>query len=355
MAVSQRSLAEELNLSQVTVCRVLRGMPGVGEDVRRRVLSAARKSGYPVAARFRKNRAALQHVVCSIIPVQPGRDASDFHVRLFSGIEQGVREAGAELVNLSDPPANWAQTEAQLREWPRIVARRQVDGVIHQFGGDETQKPNYTCPVPHVSIFCPVDENSDTVTVDNIGGARAVGAHLGALGHRRVAYIGPTTPLADDRLHGLRMGLKAQSGAIPDELVVQAAHAGTLRDAADLLQRLLPPDVRDPAALRARFTAIAVYNDWMAIGVITELTRLGLRVPADISVTGFDNVPQYGYSGPALTTAAMPLEALGLEAARLLYSRIDQRSGPRRTVVLDAALVKGETAGLRAAARLEEQ
>lgn len=344
MAISQHELAAKLGISQVTVCRALRGDACVKSELRQSVIAAAHRHGYPVAARFRKNRTALQHVVCSIVDVEPNNGPVDFHVRVLSGIQQGVREAGAELVNLSDAPASWAQTEAQLREWPRIVARRQVDGVVHLFGGDETQRPHYACPVPHVSIFCPVDDHSDAVTMDNTGGAHAIGAHLGVLGHRRVAFIGPATPLADDRLHGLRMGLKAHGSAIPDELVSQKAHIGTPGQAAQLLQDLLPPNVRDLAAIRARFTAIAVYNDVMAAGVINELTRRGLRVPEDISVTGFDNVRPPDYEGPNLTTAEVPLEALGLEAARLLYSRIDHPSGLRRTVTLDVTLVKGESA-----------
>jgi LacI family transcriptional regulator len=345
MPNTQRALAKELDISQMTISRALRGEPGVSADVRRRVVSAAHKHGYPVAARFRKNRLSLQHVVCSIIPVNTGTGALDFHARLFSGIKQGVRDAGAELMNYSEVPRSWENGGAGQAEWPRVVARHQVDGVVHLFGGDELHRPHYACPVPHVSIFCPVDDTSDTATVDNLGGGRAIGAHLGALGHRRVAFIGPTTPLAQDRLYGLRMGLNAHGGAIPDELVSLQEHAGGPGNIAQLLQPLLPPDVTDPAAIRARFTAVAVYNDMMAAGVVDELTRRGLRVPEDISVTGFDNVRPAGYDGPALTTAEMPLESLGLEAARLLYWRMDCPTAPRRTLTLDANLVKGETAG----------
>ena len=83
----------------------------------------------------------------------------------------------------------------------------------------------------------------------------------------------------------------------------------------------------------------------MAAGVVAELTRRGLRVPEDISVTGFDNVRPAGYDGPALTTAEIPFEDLGLEAARLLYWRMDFPLAKRRMLVLDAKFVEGGTAG----------
>jgi LacI family transcriptional regulator len=346
MAISQQNLADQLEISQVTVCRALRGDRCVKPALRQRVISAAQRHGYPVAARFRKNRVALQHVVCSIVQVEPHRGSFDvFNMRLLSGIGQGVSEAGAELTNHNEVPWNWQDGAVGLAEWPRVVARRQVDGVVHLFGGDESLRPHYACPVPHVSIFCPVDDTSDVATVDNIGGARAIGDHLGALGHRRVAFIGPITPLAQERLYGLRMGLHEHGGAIPDERVARQLHASDAENGASLLRALLPTDSTDPAAVRARFTAVAVYNDLMATGVVAELTRRGLRVPQDISVTGFDNVPIDGYDGPPLTTVEMPIEALGLEAARLLYWRIDFPKAPRRTLTLDMKFVKGGSTG----------
>jgi len=345
MAMSQRDLAEKLELSQMTVCRALRGDECVKPDVRKRVLTAAQRHGYPLAARFRRNSAALQHVVCSIVEIHPERGGGDFNARLLAGIRHGIREANAQLMNFDTPPSQWMRAPDRSTEWPLVVMRRQVDGVVHLFGGDLDHLPRYSCPVPHVSIFHPIDEHSDVATVDNIGGGRALGDHLGRLGHRRVAFIGPTTPLADDRLLGLRAGLQAHGGAIPNELVATEKHASNPEDTARLLGALLPPDVRDPAAVRARFTAVAVYNDYMAVGAIAELNRRGLRVPEDISVTGFDACVPPGYQGPALTTAAIPLEELGAEAARLLYWRMDCPTALCRTLMLETKLVKGESVG----------
>ena len=339
MPVSQRELAQTLGISQMTISRALRGDPGVSSRVRKRILQSAQEMGYPVAARFRRESAGLEHVVCSII--NTGTDSSEgFHARLLKGIQLGVRETGAELINYETPDA-WEE-ESEVG-WPRVVSRRQVDGVIHQFGGDPRHRPCYSCPVPHISIFYPIDDASDVATVDNLGGARAIGDHLGALGHRRVAFVGPVTPLAEERLYGLQAGLKTHGSSIPDELIAQELPGSTDESASRLLQKILPSNSVKPSAVRARFTAIAVYNDHLAAIVIDQLNRKGLRVPEDISVTGFDAVRPLGYQGPPLTTSALPLESLGTEAARLLYWRLDFPSAPRRTLVLDTTFVTGTT------------
>ncbi|MDP6116776.1 MAG: LacI family DNA-binding transcriptional regulator, partial [Planctomycetota bacterium] len=340
MPVSQRELAQTLGISQMTVSRALRGDPGVSSRVRKRILQSAQEMGYPVAARFRRESAGLEHVVCSII--NTGTDSSEgFHARLLKGIQLGVRETGAELINYDETPNAWEE-ESDVG-WPRVVSRRQVDGVIHLFGGHPDHRPGYSCPVPHISIFYPVDEASDVATVDNFSGARELGDHLGALGHRRVAFVGPVTPLAEERLIGLQTGLKTHGSSIPDELIAQELPGSNVESASRLLQKILPLNSVKPSTVHARFTAIAVYNDHLAAIVIDQLNRKGLRVPEDISVTGFDAVRPLDYQGPPLTTSALPLESLGTEAARLLYWRLDFPSAPRRTLVLDTTFVAGDT------------
>ena len=342
MGLSQRSLAAALGVSQMTVSRALRGDPGVSIRLRKRILQAAQEQGYPVAARFRRENSGLEHVVCSIVGV--GTDDQDgFNARVLSGIQQGVRETGAELINYSEAPTSWEE-ETEVG-WPRVISRRQVDGVVHLFGGHLCHRPRYPCPVPHVSVFYPIDEASDVATVDNLGGGRALGEHLGSRGHRRVAFLGPMTPLAEERLLGLQAGLKPHGGGVPDKLVAREEHAFSAEAVTRLLDRLVPRRGAKPAKVRERLTAIATYNDYFATMVIDQLVKRGLRVPDDISVTGFDAVPPTSYQGPPLTTAAIPLEALGLEAARLLYWRLDFPSAPRRTLVLDTELVPGKTVG----------
>ena len=100
-----------------------------------------------------------------------------------------------------------------------------------------------------------------------------------------------------------------------------------------------------PDAIRRRFTAIACYNDWFAVHAIKYLNARGLRVPEDISVTGFDGVTPLWYDGPKLTTCAVPLEEIGAEAARFLDWRIEHPNAIRRTLMVETELAEGGSVG----------
>jgi DNA-binding LacI/PurR family transcriptional regulator len=182
--------------------------------------------------------------------------------------------------------------------------------------------------------------HADVVAVDNFGGGLQLGEHLAAMGHRRVAFVGPETRMARERLAGLRTGLEpAGAGCSPDVAHLKCRHGG---HETDLLDNLLAGETR-PAVFRQRFTAIACYNDWFAVHAIGRLRQLGLRVPEDMSVTGFDDVIPSWYDGPKPTTCAVRIEELGAEAARLIYWRIEHPTAPRRTLTLEAELVEGES------------
>jgi LacI family transcriptional regulator len=155
-----------------------------------------------------------------------------------------------------------------------------------------------------------------------------------------VAFIGPDTLVARERLTGLRTGLELTGGvSTPDLVNLKRGRGGQGPEAVD---ELLAGETR-PKVLRRRFTAIMAYNDWFAIHAIQRLRELGLRVPKDVSVVGFDNAAPVWYDGPKLTTCAVPLEELGAEAARLLYWRIEYPNAIGRKLILEVALVKGGT------------
>lgn len=332
MVGSQKELAKELGISQMTVSRVLRGENGVGDSLRETILRRARALGFRVPEFRQRTPGDRAHVVCSMVPVRASaQDHADFHTRLLDGLQVGGRECGSDVMNHGDLSVYW----------PHIVTRRQVDGVIHVYGGVPRDRPVEPCPVPHVSLFNQIDESSDLVTVNNMDGARAIGEYLGSRGHRRVAFVGPTTTLSRDRLTGLKLGLQAAGGVIaPADISMEegASSASVVRQVDDLI-----PAGTTPAALRARFTALAFYNDDMAGRGILHLRSRGFRVPEDISVTGFDGAAPSVFQDIHLTTAAIPLEDLGAEAVRLLYWRLDYPKAPVRRLVLSTRFVEGET------------
>jgi len=331
MSVSQRKLAERIGVSVMTVSRALRGERGIGGKTRQRILVAAQKAGLalPPSRKLAADNKLL-HAVCVMAAGSPRlQDEAPFFARLNDGLRRGARECASEVMSCPETVA----------DWPVVVSRGQVDGVALVWGDEHVPRPSAPCPVPQVYVFHG-PSHADVVAVDSFGGGLQLGEHLAAMGHRRVAFVGPETRMARERLAGLRTGLEpAGAGCSPDVAHLKCRHGG---HETDLLDNLLAGETR-PAVFRQRFTAIACYNDWFAMHAMRRLRELGVRVPDDVSVTGFDNVMPAGYAGPKLTTCAVPVEEIGAEAVRLLYWRLEHPGAVRRTLVLQTTWVEGAT------------
>jgi DNA-binding LacI/PurR family transcriptional regulator len=342
MAVSQSSIAKELGLARMTVSRALRGENGIAEETRQRIFAAAREAGLSLPpSRKLAGNSALHHVICAL---GLGGEETVHPIRMMNGMRRGAKECASELLR-----CDWVDIEIGVTEWPAPVTRHQADGVL-LVGSDERRPTCQTpCPIPQVYMFQgPPD--ADRVAVDDFGGGLLLGAHLAAMGHRHIAFIGPDTRMAHARLAGIRTGLENACRArahlfdrapLTPVVIMLVARGG---QEPEFMELLLAGET-NPAAIRRRFTAIACYNDWFAVHAIQHLNARGLRVPQDLSITGFDNVTPRWYDGPKLTTCAIPLEEIGAEAARFLYWRIEHPNAIRRTLMLEGELVEGETTG----------
>jgi DNA-binding LacI/PurR family transcriptional regulator len=342
MRVSIRRLAQLAEVSPSTASRVMRGHGDVGAETQRKVLALARKHNMPLPAMPAQETPNLLKSLCSMVNIHHDEPQSDqgFNHRLLAGVTHGAADCSAELLNIGQPPNN--PTHAWMTEWPLVVNRRQVDGAILVMGDELVPHPPFPAPVPTVFIFAGPPQ-ADVVTVTNFDSGRLLGAHLAELGHRRVAYLGSRTNMSLERLAGLRTALELRGGTVPSKWTDMHRGAGgrdMVRARLDTLGMTQQAGDSGPDG----FTALACYNDYMAAAAILHLRQHGVRVPEDVSVVGFDNVRQAWYDGPALTTAAMPLEEIGAEAARLLYWRLAHPDAPPRRLVLNASLVAGASA-----------
>jgi LacI family transcriptional regulator len=177
----------------------------------------------------------------------------------------------------------------------------------------------------------------DQVLVDNHQGGYQAGEFLIGLGHRRFACaVGPSdlTPSAG-RFAGFGRALTDAGLSMAREALVRGNghHDGGAAAVRELLQR------------GVTFTALFAFNDAMAVGAIGELQRVGRRVPDDVSVVGFDDIPQAAATYPAVTTVAQPIAEMGQLGVRLLLERIAQPEAPPRRVVLPTRLVVRESTG----------
>jgi DNA-binding LacI/PurR family transcriptional regulator len=148
---------------------------------------------------------------------------------------------------------------------------------------------------------------------DDVDGSRQITRHLINLGHRKIAYLGNSNSgrTTLDRLSGFRAEMQTAGLNLPSSYIYNVA-GGDLNHGLEGITYFLN--------LEDRPTAIVCFNDLIATGVIQGLQKTGLTVPADISVTGFDNIPFSGFTNPTLTTFDQPKQSIGAEAAQLLLN-----------------------------------
>ena len=171
----------------------------------------------------------------------------------------------------------------------------------------------------------------DTITIENHEGARAMTRHLVARGHRRIAMIaGPERNHdAAERLRGYRTTLTENRIELDESLVVQG-------DFSELSGHLA---VTQLLALESRPTAIFAANDSMAIGALSALRENDLRVPHDMAVAGFDDIPLARYMNPPLSTVHVDISQLGARAAALLLLSLQKNGRPHQHLQLSTTLV----------------
>lgn len=309
-----KDVAERAGVAVSTVSYVLNDSGPVAADRRVRVLEAIRALGYlpNESARNLKRRS-----VATIGLVVP-----DLVNQYFAMIAEGVEQAASEkdvLVVFCTPEASGAK-----ESWnSRLLRSQRLDGLIY-LSGAETRMAALV-ELTRVGPVVLVDEklpgfDLPCVVSENRRGAREIAAHVTSLGHERLAILSGPDELwtADQRLSGYREAIAA-AGLDPDTVPVLPGDyqmSSGERLAAEVLDR--PPTERP--------TAVICANDMMAIGVLTYCRRAGLRVPEDVSVVGFDDLPFACLLTPGLTTVRQPARDMGAQATKLLLSMVDGAS-----------------------------
>jgi DNA-binding LacI/PurR family transcriptional regulator len=331
--VTMGDIARESGVSQSTVSRVLNAAPSTiqySEDTRQKVFRAARRLGYrpnPLARGLRGSSTMLLGVIV--------RQITD---PFFAwAIEAVTTAAAARGYNVVLGHAHGRADEAiALRS---VLETRHVDAIL--LLGDMRDQPRLLedlrgSSVPVVAIWQGnAPHGLPTVSVDNCRGVEAVLDHLLALGHRRIAFVSGR-PLGDiqERQAAYEARLRAEGLELPAGFIQQVPNlpAGG--------ERALGALVRLPV----RPTAIVCSTDQLAIGVLHGAATRGLRVPCDLSVTGFDDLPLATFLVPSLTTVRMPVRAMAEKAVQMAIDRVGE-SGPAVTEALQPELVVRQSTG----------
>ncbi|MFP7832532.1 LacI family DNA-binding transcriptional regulator [Marisediminicola sp. LYQ134] len=300
-----RQIAADAGVSVPTVSKVLNGRADVAESTRRRVTSAIRARGYasPQQRRRAATAPALVDLVTDLL-------TSAYSVEVMRGIVDVAASEGVEVVisTLSSRQAPstdgavWAQRLSAAGRRGLILVASEVDATQL----DELRAHGIS--VVLIDPFSTPQDDVVTLGSTNWAGGRAAVDHLISLGHRRIGYLGG--PLGADcasaRLHGYHAAL-ADAGITADPAVIRH---GPFESATGTEGLAALCDTGDLP------TAIFAASDSIAIGVMTEAHRRGIRVPDDLSVVGFDGTPLVDQTVPRLTSVAQPLFEIGATALR---------------------------------------
>lgn len=332
-----RDVAARAGVSVATVSKVLNGRYGVSATTALHVKAVIDEMGYQssiVASSLRSHRTNVVGILVA--------DLEPFSTELLKGASRAVRDTSYELVVYS----------AGGRAADRVGWERRY---LSRLGGTLIDGALLVTPtvvdaqvgIPVVAVD-PHTGNSavPTVTADNLHGARLATEHLLELGHRRIGFIAGRPDLDSARLRqdGYELALTTAGLPIDPALMMMGGFEEELSRAATV-QLLATPDPP---------TAIFAANDLSAIGALAAAAELGLDVPTELSVVGFDNVPEAVMSDPALTTVEQPIQLMGRRAVEMLLSLLAGADVPER-ITLPTRLVQRRSTARPRAPRKGEQ
>jgi LacI family transcriptional regulator len=325
--VTIRDVAERAGVSVATVSKVLNDRHGVAAGTSERVREVIAELGYESSLVARSLRNHRTHVIGILVwAIEP------YSAELLKGAARAIRGTGYEMVVYSAGGEGVGHVGWERRYLTRLSGTL-IDGAVlvtPTVLTSQTESPVVAVD-PHTG-----GEGGPTVACDNHRGARTATEYLLGLGHRRIGFLGrPPRDLesARQREEGYRAALDAAGIPFDPELVAAAGYEeATSRAAAQQLLRL--PD---------RPTAVFAANDLSAISTMDVAVTLGMRVPEDLSVVGFDNVPESAMTRPALTTIEQPLQLMGQRAVEMLLELLAGREPERRHVRLPTRLVERDS------------
>jgi len=328
---TMKDVAQLAGVSTATVSRALMNPEKVSVSTRKRVETAVLEAGYSPNTLARNLRRNESKTIITIVP-----DICDPY---FAEIIRGIEDAAVEndyLVLLGDS----GQQKKRESSFVNLVFTKQADGMLllgtdHPFDVSKSEQKNLP-PMVMACEFAPELE-LPTVHIDNLTSAFEAVNYLAQLGHKRIAQIsGPmSATLCKFRQQGYQQALRR--AGVSMNPAYSTIGDFTFEAGAQAVRQLL--------ALPEQPTAIFCHNDTMAIGAIQEAKKLGLRVPQDLSVVGFDDIQFAQYCDPPLTTISQPRYEIGRQAMLMMLDLLkgnDVQAGSR---LLEASLVvRGSTA-----------
>jgi LacI family transcriptional regulator len=321
------TVADHAGVSIATVSRVDRGHPSVADPTARRVRASMQSVGYRPNGAARALAMQRHGAIGLVFPQMSGP--------YYTGVIVGLEEAAAGL----GQGVYIVGTQGRVRPEQLVTdLSRRVDGLVltGRTVPDELIAELQRQRLPVVLLARTAVGASDVVRTENTRSAQRLTAHLIEHGHKTIAFIGDpdSSPDTAERWDGfLKAHRRARAGA-PKSPELSALRETEGRATAT---RLL--------GSRARPTALFCANDEIAMGAYAAAAELGLKIPADVAVTGWDDIPVARFLNPGLTTVRQPLTEIGAVAARLLAERVNGSRRHASTTVLPTEIIIRSSCG----------
>jgi DNA-binding LacI/PurR family transcriptional regulator len=339
MAARLADIAAQARVSEATVSRVLNAKPGVAESTRQAVLTALDVLGYERPTRLRRKSASL---VGLIVP--------ELTNPIFPAFAQVIETA---LARHGFTPVLCTQTPGGVHEddYTQMLLERGVSGIVFVSGLHADSLASHDryrqltargLPIVLVNGYAD-DVEAPCVSCDDNAASELAVAHLKALGHSRIGLaVGPERFVpAIRKIAGFRQAMASMSRADGVEDLIERS-LFTVEGGQAAAQRLLDKGC----------TAIVCGSDLMALGAVRAARSMGLRVPDDVSVVGYDDSPLIAFTDPPLTTLRQSVQAMGEAAVRALVDEIAGQPAPRAEYVFRPELVvRGSTGAAPAHSR----
>lgn len=332
MAVTIKDVARAAEVSVASVSRALNGHRNMAAPTRKRILAIVKKLRYTPHSAARTLITRRTQTIGALLPDLHG----EFFSELIRGIDLAARARGLHLL-LSSSHGNAVEAAAAMR-----AMQGRVDGFLmmspHADAGFLRQ--NLRAGLPLVLMNTPLKRARCAVlNIDNYGGAFAMVQHLVGCGRRRIALIaGPERNFdAAERLRGYSAAMARFAATIPPQIL-----------AGDFTEEAGYNAARELLANKLRPQSVFAANDMMAVGCLYALREAGVRVPEDIAVSGFDDIPIARLTTPALTTVRVRIVDFGARALERLATMIEDSADAVRekhAQLLDTELVVRESCG----------
>ena len=326
-------LAKLAGVSIATASRALNDSPAVNARTKQAIWKLAREHDYPFRRYMPAGPIGASGTIALVTPRPQGREgrlSDPFFLELLAGVGEAARERGCDLVMSHVSPANMDDLNAAM-------TTSRADGVI--FLGQSTLHSAFNRMAETDGRFVVwgaelPDQNYCSIGSDNIHGGRRATAHLARLGRKRIVYLGDLDPPeVMQRQRGYLDAVEAAGLGVDPDLILPAHFEVESAEASvdSMLRRGLD------------FDGIVAASDLIALGAVRALLHAGKRVPDDVSVIGFDNVPFSRYSRPALSTIAQDT----MKAGRLMVSKLLDHAGEGggRSERIPTDLIVRETCG----------